>query len=396
MRLMYLTTCAAALVACSDSGPTAPARSRLAPNVGITEPGATPEKLDTRSVKDLVEQAVSLRFGQVTLPPDAFSQSADAVHPDIACPGNGWNGGGCWLMYTPYKNSDPSWENPGFLLAANDTTWVTPSAIRNPIIAYPGIGSYNSDPDHAFDPATQRLIQVFRVVVDTTNKIMLMSTGDAHQWTKPVVAFSVHAHDAVSPTLIIEPDRMAKVWYIKSGIAGCNSSSTSLELRTAQPALAESFESVRWSAPISTTLEIPGYVPWHLDVAELPPPFGGYVALVAAFPRGNSCSQSDLWLATSDDGITWQTLGMPIMWRGMAIAKKRAVSTWYRGTLRYDPATDLLDIWPSALAGTSWSIYHTSVRLGEIKELMAKIPAGGVKSVAAWSKLVAKPTIPMP
>jgi hypothetical protein len=394
MRLMYLTTCAAALVACSDSGPTAPARSRLAPAVGIPEPGATPEKFDPRSVKDFVEEAVGRQFARVTLPPDAFSQSADAVHPDIACPSGGWNGGGCWLMYTPYKNSDPAWENPGFLLAANDTTWITPSAIRNPIIPYPGIGSYNSDPDHAFDPVTQRLVQVFRVVVDTTNKIMLMSTDNARQWTTPVVAFSVHSHDAVSPSLIIEQDRTAKVWYLKSGIAGCNALSTTLELRTAQPVLAEGFETAHWSRPVTTDLQIPGYVPWHIDVAELP--FGGYVALIAAFPRGNSCAQSDLWLATSDDGLAWHTLALPILWRGMSIAKKRAISTWYRGTLRYDPATDVLDLWPSALAGSAWTIYHASVRLGEMRDLMAKAPASDVRSVASWSKRVPKPTIPMP
>ena len=395
MRLMVLTTCAAALVACSDSGPTVPTHSHLAPNVGISEPGATPEKLDPRSVKDVLEDLVGQRFGRVTLPPDAFSQSADAVHPDIACP-NEWNGGGCWLMYTPYKNSDPAWENPGFLRAADDTTWVTPSAIRNPIISYPGIGSYNSDPDHAFDPATQRLIQVFRVVVDTSNKIMLMSTGNARQWSAPVVAFSVHSHDAVSPSLIIEPDRTAKLWYIRSGVAGCNASSTTLELRTARPAPGEDFESAHWNGPITTTLDISGYTPWHIDVAELPPPFGGYVALIAAFAHGNSCGQSDLWLATSGDGISWQTLPLPIFWRGMAIAKKRVISTWYRGTLRYDPQTDLLDIWPSALAGASWTIYHTAVRLSDVKDLMAKAPPSDLRSVAAWSKRVPKPTIPMP
>jgi hypothetical protein len=337
---------------------------------------------------------VGRQFGRVTLPPDAFSQSADAVHPDIACTSGGWNGGTCWLMYTPYKNSDPSWENPGFLLAANDTFWITPSAIHNPIIGFPGIGSYNSDPDHAFDPATGRLVQVFRVVADTTNRIMLMSTANARQWTTPVVAFSVRSHDAVSPSLIIESDRTAKVWYLKSGVAGCNAFSTTLELRTATPALAEPFETVHWSAPVTTDLSIPGYVPWHIDVAELPS--GGYVALVAAFPRGFSCGQSDLWLARSDDGLTWHTLSMPIFWRGMAVAKQRAVSTWYRGTLRYDPQTDMLDIWPSALAGTAWTIYHTSLRLTEITELTAVAKPSDLRAVAASSKNVPKPTIPMP
>jgi len=394
MRLMYLALCAAALAACSDASPTAPGRSRLAPTTGISEPGPSPEKFDPRSVKDRVEELVSRQFARVSLPPDAFSQSADAVHPDIACPTGRWNGAECWLMYTPYKNSDPSWENPGFLLAANETTWITPSSIRNPIVAYPGIGAYNSDPDHAFDPATQRLIQVFRVVVDTTNRIMLMSTANARQWTTPVIAFSVHSHDAVSPSLIIERDRTAKIWYLKSGVAGCNAETTTLQLRTARPGLTDDFESVHWSAPVATDLTIPGYVPWHIDVAALT--FGGYVALIAAFPRGSSCSQSDLWLATSDDGLSWHTLALPVMWRGMGIAKKRAISTWYRGTLRYDPATDVLDIWPSALAGPNWTIYHTSVHLGEITDLTASAKASDMRAVALAARGVPRPMIPMP
>ena len=186
---------------------------------------------------------MTAKFARVTLPPDAFSQSADAVHPDMVCPPNGWNGGACWLMYTPYKNSDPAWENPGFLVAANDTVWVTPSAIRNPIIAYPGAGSYNSDPDHAFDPATRRLIQIYRVVADTMNRIMLMSTATGKQWTTPVVAFAAHSHDIVSPTMVIENDRTARVWSIRSGVAGCNALSTTLEVRSAHPDLTQSFES---------------------------------------------------------------------------------------------------------------------------------------------------------
>jgi hypothetical protein len=395
MRIVLLTTCAAALVACSDSrGPTGPVSPlfRTPPEGAPTEPGAPAEKFDPTSLTGRIEAMMTARFAKVTLPPDAFSQSADAVHPDMVCPPGGWNGGACWLMYTPYKNSDPSWENPGFLLAANDTVWVTPTAIRNPIIAFPGAGSYNSDPDHAFDPGTGRLIQVYRVVADTLNKIMLMSTGTGRQWSTPVVAFAVHSHDAVSPSLVIESDRTAKVWYLRSGIAGCNALSTTLELRTTHPD--SSFESAQWSAPTPTDFAIPGYVPWHIDVAELP--FGGYVALVAAFPRGFSCGQSDLFLARSDDGLSWHALPLPIFWRGMQTAKQRAVSTWYRGTLRYDPQTDLLDIWPSALAGPSWTIYHTAVRLSEITDLMAGAKASDLRTVIAMSKSVPRPTIPMP
>jgi hypothetical protein len=385
--------CAVALVGCSETSPIAP-RSNLTPRDEAPYPKQLEGKFDERSVKDWIETLVGEHFGRVTLPPDAFSRSADAVHPDMACMPGGWNGSTCWLMYTPYQNSDPSWENPAFLLAASDTSWLTPSAIQNPIIPFPGVGAYNSDPDQAFDPGNQRLIQMFRVVADSMNRIMLMSTADARQWTTPVVAFAVRSHDAVSPTLVIEPDRSAKVWYVKSGTLGCTALSTTVEVRTAHPGAMETFESAVWSAPTTTDLSIPGYVMWHLDVDELPT--GGYIALIAAFPVGSICSQSDLWLATSDDGLAWHTLALPIMWRGMAIAKKRSISTWYRGTLRYDPKTDLLDIWPSALAGPAWTIYHATVRLGQIRDLMASATLADLKSIKSSSNRVPSASIPMP
>lgn len=415
MKLKSLTICAAALVACSDTRPTAPG-SVPTPHDPISDQPLA--KSNARSSKDVLEALVSRQFARVTLPADAFSQSADAVHPDIACPPGGWKGAKCWLMYTPYRNSDPSWENPAFLLAANDTSWVTPFSILNPIVAYPGVGSYNSDPDHAFDPGTQRLIQVFRVVTDSVNRIMLMSTSDARQWSAPVLAFSARNHDAVSPSLIIERDRAAKIWYVKSGPGGCRAPSTTVELRTARPSAAQRFESVRWSAPKVTDLSIPGYVVWHLDVAEIPSvgshitraaadptrssskkaalALSSYVALVAAFPEGYSCSQSDLWLAESEDGVTWHTLPLPIFWRGMDIANRRSISTWYRGTLRYDAKSDVLDIWPSGLAGPAWTIFHTSVPLGAVVDLMESATPGDLRSIRASSALVPAPTIRMP
>ena len=420
MKLTYLTICAAALVACSDSRPTAPGSTHPAPHDGDAHPGQPLAKANARSPKDILEGLVSRQFARVTLPADAFSQSADAVHPDIACPPRGWNGAKCWLIYTPYRNSDPSWENPAFLLAANDTSWLTPNAIQNPIVSYPGTGSYNSDPDHAFDPGTQRLIQVFRVV-DSVNRIMLMSTSDARQWTTPVVAFSARSHDAVSPSLVIDRNRAAKVWYVKSGVAGCRASTTTVELRTARPNAGQRFESVRWSAPTATDLSIPGYVVWHLDVAEIPSvgshitssiatsvrgsskvaqkgvfALSSYVALIAAFPEGATCSQSDLWLATSDDGLSWHTLPLPIFWRGMEIATRRSIATWYRGTLRYDAKSDMLDIWPSGLAGPIWTIYHTSVPLSVVTDLMESATPADLRSIRASSALVPAPSIRMP
>ena len=394
MRLVLLTMCGAALVACTDANnPTAPTSKKTAPSLpSDRQPGLTGSGYDLRPVSVRIEELVTRRFGKVTLPPDPFSNSADAVHPDIACPAV-WIGPRCWLLYTPYKNSDPSYENPAFLAASDDTAWTTPPAVRNPIVGYPGSGYYNSDPDHDFDPWTGRMIQIYRLVTDSANKIMIMSTGTAKEWKAPVLAFAERRHDAVSPALVIEPDRTGKIWYVRSGPLGCGARSSRVELRVARPDVATAFEDATWSSPTPVDMSIPGYVIWHLDVTRLPR--GGYVALIAAFPGGTSCSNSDLWLATSDDGLVWRNFAIPIFWRGMRVARARSISTWYRGTLRYDVAADSLHLWPSALSDRTWSVYHVAVPMTLTLSLLGSAESIDMRSLAKVRPR-AMPAMPMP
>jgi hypothetical protein len=384
MRHLLWTMCAVALVSCSDAhSPSVTAPSlKHAPAVGHEDPGFANNQVDARTVPGRIADLIGSGFERVTLPADTFSRSADAVHPDIACPPDDWNGARCWLMYTPYKNSDPSYENPGFLKATSDVNWVNPPSIINPIVAYPGIGAYNSDPDHAFDPGNKRLVQVYRVVSDSFNKIMIMSTLNAKPWTTPQLAFKERNHDAVSPSLVIDPDRSASLWYVRAGATGCNSSSSSVQLRTATPAPDQRLEQATWSAPQAVSLSIPNSVVWHLDVAALPGSLG-YVALVVAYQKGLECGFSDLWLATSEDGIQWQTYPVPILWRGMKLARDRSINTWYRGTLRYDDDTGMLHIWPSGLAGTSWQIYHTAVPLQDLLALLRTATSADLKFLSS-------------
>lgn len=371
MRFVYLAMCAAALVGCSDGKSAIQSKHPLAPTDPTSQPPESPlptGTLDSRTLADRVEGMFTTGLARVSLPPDGFSQSSDAVHPDVACVPSGWNGSRCWLMYTPYRNSDPEYENPAFLQAVNDTSWATPAQVINPLVPYPGIG-YNSDPDHAYDPATGRMVQVYRVVSDSFNKIMIMSTANARQWTKPALAFKEKNHDAISPALVLESDRTAKLWYVRAGLAGCNASTSSVELRSAVPDSDSRYEHSGWTSATPVTMAIPGYVVWHLDVIELPNG-QGYLALVAAYQRTSNCANSDLWLASSADGVLWRTYAMPILWRTMKVAKQRALSTWYRGTLKYDDASDSLDLWPSGLAKTNWSVYHVRVKLSDALDLL--------------------------
>jgi hypothetical protein len=397
MRVVLRALCVVALAGCSEvKGPVEPKYPSLLPvkPVGQTPEAGIPDvRIDPRTVPDRLEALFGSPLVRVSLPADPFSQSPDAVHPDIACPPDSWNGARCWLMYTPYKNSNPTFENPAFLLATDDTTWATPPAISNPLIAYPGPTGYNSDPDHSFDPVTRRLVQVYRVVADTLNKIMIMSTGNARTWTTPTVAFAEHNHDAVSPALIIEADRTAKIWYVRSGLRGCDAASSTVQLRTARPDADSQYEHSEWSAASPVELTIPGFVVWHLDVTELPND-RGYVAMIAAYPKGANCSVSDVWLASSVDGVRWQTYQVPVMWRSMKAARDRVISTWYRGTLHYNPATDVLDLWPSALSKTGWNVYHVGVNMTTAFDLLRV--AQGTDRSAMMSQSVKTLAFPMP
>jgi len=379
MRYSALTFFLCSLAACADSkAPTSPQRLST-DGTRPTEPTAPHERLDPRSIAERIESLIRPRFARVTLPADEYSRSSDAVHPDINCPtASPWNGQRCWLMYTPYKNSDASYENPAFLSVGSDTEWTTPAQVVNPVIGFPGIGQYNSDPDHAFDPATGRLIQIYRLVADTMNRIMVMSTANARQWTTPVVAFKERNHDAVSPALLIDNDRAAKLWYVRAGAMGCLSTSTEVMLRTTHPADGVRFEQAEWSAPTPVALSVPGAVVWHLDVIEIPQ---GYLALIAAFPKGTSCSASDLWLATSSDGLRWRTFATPILWRGMSLVEGRSLITWYRGTMRYDAERDMLHLWPSALAGAHWGVYHLSAPLTDLLSVMGAAQASDWRAI---------------
>ena len=133
-------------------------------------------------------------------------------------------------------------------------------------------------------------------------------------------------------------------------------------MRSATPDADSRYEHAVWSAPTAVDLAIPGFVVWHFDITRLPGD-RGYLAMIAAYPRGWNCANSDVWLASSAAGLHWQTYAVPVMWRNMKAAKDRSISTWYRGTLHYNSQTDVLDLWPSALSKTTWNVYHVSVNL---------------------------------
>jgi hypothetical protein len=253
--------------------------------------------------------------------------------------------------------------------------WSAPAGVTNPVIPWPGGRDYNSDPDQVFDPATGRLVTFYRKVDGQYNNILMTSTADGRQWSRPTLVFREANHDAVSPSIVLDADHTARLWYVRSGV-GCTSAQTSVRLRTARLAQAQALENANWSAPVDVQLAQPGFAIWHMDVAAIPE-WGGYLALLASHAAGNDCASDDLWLAMSADGVRWQVFPVPVLWRRMAAAQRLGIRTWYRGTLRYDAASDSLHIWPSALTvNNRWVVYHTAVRFTDlVRLLLAATPA---------------------
>ncbi|MDE3172759.1 MAG: hypothetical protein KGN74_06775 [Gemmatimonadota bacterium] len=312
----------------------------------------------------------------VAIPPDGYSHAPDAVHPDVACAPGGWNGARCWLAYTPYLQSNAAWENPSFLVGASDTGWAIPAGVSNPVVPWPGGRDYNSDPDQVFDPATGRLVTFYRKVDDAYNNILVTSSADGRRWRDPQLAFQEPNHDAVSPAVVLDPGRRARMWYVRSGTDGCRAQRTRVSMRTAEPGPHQPLEDATWSDAMDVRLSQPGFVVWHMDVIALPE-WQSYLALLVSHAVGNDCASDDLWLAMSVDGARWQVFPVPVLWRLMPAAKQLRILSWYRGTMRYDAATDSLHLWPSALtADNRWFVYHTAVKFTDlVRLLLAATPA---------------------
>jgi hypothetical protein len=124
------------------------------------------------------------------------------------------------------------------------------------------------------------------------------------------------------------------MWSVDAGKSGCTARNTRVTLR-------RSTDGVGWSHPVAVSLSQPGFVPWHLDVQYVPQ-LNQYWALVAAYPRGWSCTASSLFLATSSDGMHWTTYASPVLARG---ALSQFSANVYRSTFAFEPDGNTLTMW---------------------------------------------------
>jgi hypothetical protein len=203
---------------------------------------------------------------------------------------------------------------------------------------------YLSDPELAYDPATNELRLYYREVVESKRKrhsprhqrdvVYLTRSTDGAQWSAPTAIVSDVGRFVVSPAVTRRADGDWKMWSVDAGRVGCKARDTRILLR-------QSTDGIAWSGPSTVSFSQPGFIPWHLDV-QFVPQLNQYWALVAAYQRGSACTASSLFLATSDDGMKWTTYASPVMARG---ALPQFSANVYRSTFAFEPDGDALTIW---------------------------------------------------
>jgi hypothetical protein len=245
-----------------------------------------------------------------------------------------------------------------------------PGGVVNPLVAMPSSPYYNSDPDLVYDARFDRLVMSYRIAGGPQNTIMVMSSADGQKWSAPHLAFQEYGNGAVSQSMVAAQEgRASMAWYVDAGNAGCSATSTRILMRRARNSDVP-LDSVDWLPAEQTDLTQPGYVIWHMKV-EYVRSRAEYWALYVGYPAdGRPCQDDDLFIARSTDGVHW--VSYP---RAMLRHERR---TWtagalYRSSFIYDPSTDALRVWLSAVDAKQ--VWHLGYAQFNLTALFAQLAA---------------------
>lgn len=289
-----------------------------------------------------------------TIPVATYDNTGQSTHPDFMRVNAAWAAGAsCYLVYTPYFGSNGWVENPS-LATSSDCEHFTPAAgVRAPLIDKPADG-YNSDPELMYDSKRGCLGVVFRQVI-AANIVNITSTCDGTTFTAPRALFTVPSHSAVSPTVTQGPDGFNRIWYVDASKIGCTNQFNVVKMRTATTDTA-GLGTIQFGSEVATDLAQPGYVIWHMKVRYVDA-LKQYIAMYAAFPLTTGigdCTNDDLFLATSADGMHWTTYATPVL---NHLDKRFKFTSLYRASFQYYASTDQLRTIVSGLESSNWGQY---------------------------------------
>lgn len=292
-----------------------------------------------------------------------LENSWENVHPDVIHMPQPFAGYPYWMVFTPYPLLDDRVENPTIRASHDGMHWDRIPGIPDPLVSAPS----NQETHHAdaeLLSVEDRLCVIYLTINKRTNETTfnMISCGPDLQWSKPVVIYEDVG--AVSPAFQTEGDTF-HVWFVRMKE---KDSSRSELLHREGPGL------LSLGQETTCHLDIPGYVPWHLDVLKVET---GYEALVTAFPRGTDNSRSSLFHVISEDGLEFTLSNKTAIIRPSFVGWDNRVI--HRSTFLKDP-DGTYRIWYSA---GSWG-FHFGIGLlqGSLDSL--KDPLVGLASVPSY------------
>lgn len=261
-----------------------------------------------------------------------YDGSGQSAHPDFVAPPASPKSRLLYLVLTPFPGGGTKHENPSLYAGLDGIAWGAAPGAPMPLVR-PQQG-YLSDPDIVFDPSAKEFVLYYRQA-SSSDRIFVMRSPNAVAWSNPAVVLTSQPGALLSPAVVRRSDRDWIMWSV-NGAPGCRGKSTTVEMR-------RSTDGQTWSAPERVDLPVQqGQFVWHIDVQWIESR-GEYWALFPVKTPG-TCVTTSVYLATSRDGVAWQTVPAPVLVAGAIPEFQNVV---YRSTFAFDAATDEVTIWYS-------------------------------------------------
>jgi len=268
-----------------------------------------------------------------------YDGSGQVVHPDVVYVPGGWNGYEYWMGMTPYPNGNDNYENPSIIASNDNTTWVVPPGVTNPL--FPEPNGHNDDAEMLL--VGGEMVMYFNETNNDGNTyVRRLASTDGVNWGTAQAVITLPNY-VMSPAVIYDGG-VYTMWYVRSA-AGCSAAAQDFYLRT-------SVDGISWGPEQPATMSHPGRVLWHMDVQKV----GAlYTMLFISYPNGSSCGNTQLYYAESADGIAWTANPNPVL---APSSSGWDSSNIYRASYTFDGTW--LRIWYSAMSdGGQWRVGYT-------------------------------------
>lgn len=255
------------------------------------------------------------------------------THPSVKFFSDGWNGHKFWMAYTPYPNSNATYENPCIAFSDDGINW-SEEGISNPIQEKPSSG-YNSDTHLVFNNNT--LECWWREVNGGITYIKRKKSTDGLTWGEAESLFSGGLLDLLSPAIIYDEEKY-KIWVVYN--REC--------LKYYESTDGTNWEYIR---DINVTTLEANWKVWHIDIIRNE---NGEYEFVGCYQNNGEFDQNNfIFYAKSKDNVNYS---IPIKILGNGYSGSFDELELYRPCLCIDGIGNYRMYYGSQKSGKIWSI----------------------------------------